>query len=70
MYLSSYNEHVLPLEHKNFPDDSFLDPWEAVIMVMVEEETLSPRKSFFNEEKVSTQISTPRRKVGGLWTNK
>lgn len=37
LYLSSYNENTLPLEHRDFPDDSFLDPFEAVIMVQVED---------------------------------
>lgn len=50
LYLSSYNENVLPLEHRNFPEDSFIDPWESVILVLVEDELPSPRKSFFNNE--------------------
>ena len=60
LYLSSYNESVLPLEHHDFPEDSFLDPWEAVVLILVEDELPSPGKNFFNEEKVST----PRKKAG------
>lgn len=58
LYLSNGNEIVLPLEHRNFAEDSFLDPSDTVVLVLVEEEMPSPRKSFFNEEKAST----PRRK--------
>jgi len=58
LYLSSYNENVLPLEHRHFPEDSFLDPGEAVVLVLIEDELPTPRKSFFHEEN----DLTPRRK--------
>lgn len=51
----------MTLDHSSYTDDNFLDPQNAVIIMLVEEDKQSPKKAtFFGNYE---EVSTPKKKT-------